>query len=66
MVEFMETFRTLLKNTEHNPSLNKFVGIMNMFQAIAGLRDLHNFGYLHRDIKPANMCFGLTEKVVQK
>uniref|UniRef100_F1L846 non-specific serine/threonine protein kinase n=1 Tax=Ascaris suum TaxID=6253 RepID=F1L846_ASCSU len=37
-----------------------------MQQAIAGLRDLHNFGYLHRDIKPANMCFGLTEKSMRR
>uniref|UniRef100_A0A915BK73 non-specific serine/threonine protein kinase n=4 Tax=Parascaris univalens TaxID=6257 RepID=A0A915BK73_PARUN len=37
-----------------------------MQQAIAGLRDLHNFGYLHRDIKPANMCFGLTKKSMRR
>uniref|UniRef100_A0A915BJG3 non-specific serine/threonine protein kinase n=1 Tax=Parascaris univalens TaxID=6257 RepID=A0A915BJG3_PARUN len=35
-------------------------------KAIAGLRDLHNFGYLHRDIKPANMCFGLTKKSMRR
>uniref|UniRef100_A0A0R3RGT0 non-specific serine/threonine protein kinase n=1 Tax=Elaeophora elaphi TaxID=1147741 RepID=A0A0R3RGT0_9BILA len=33
-----------------------------MQQAIAGLRDIHQVGYIHRDVKPANMCFGLTEK----
>uniref|UniRef100_A0AC34RKG6 Protein kinase domain-containing protein n=1 Tax=Panagrolaimus sp. JU765 TaxID=591449 RepID=A0AC34RKG6_9BILA len=32
-----------------------------MQQAIAGIRDVHQIGYLHRDIKPANMCFGLQE-----
>lgn len=33
------------------------------FKAIAGLRDIHQLGYLHRDIKPQNMCFGLSEAV---
>uniref|UniRef100_A0A0M3K784 non-specific serine/threonine protein kinase n=1 Tax=Anisakis simplex TaxID=6269 RepID=A0A0M3K784_ANISI len=37
-----------------------------VMQAIAGLRDMHSFGYLHRDIKPANMCFGLTEKSMRR
>ncbi|VDM37614.1 unnamed protein product [Toxocara canis] len=37
-----------------------------MQQALAGLRDMHGFGYLHRDIKPANMCFGLTEKSMRR
>ncbi|VDM40746.1 unnamed protein product [Toxocara canis] len=32
-----------------------------VIQAIAGLRDIHQIGYIHRDIKPQNMCFGLTE-----
>uniref|UniRef100_A0A7E4UVV9 non-specific serine/threonine protein kinase n=1 Tax=Panagrellus redivivus TaxID=6233 RepID=A0A7E4UVV9_PANRE len=32
-----------------------------MQQAIAGIRDIHQIGYLHRDIKPANLCFGLSE-----
>ncbi|KAI1727522.1 protein kinase domain-containing protein [Ditylenchus destructor] len=29
-------------------------------QAISGLRDIHNIGYINRDVKPANMCFGVT------
>ncbi|VDO52280.1 unnamed protein product [Onchocerca flexuosa] len=30
-------------------------------QGIAGLRDLHQIGYIHRDVKPHNLCFGLSE-----
>uniref|UniRef100_A0A915Q3J0 non-specific serine/threonine protein kinase n=1 Tax=Setaria digitata TaxID=48799 RepID=A0A915Q3J0_9BILA len=32
-----------------------------VIQVIAGLRDLHQIGYIHRDIKPHNLCFGLSE-----
>uniref|UniRef100_A0A914RXL1 non-specific serine/threonine protein kinase n=1 Tax=Parascaris equorum TaxID=6256 RepID=A0A914RXL1_PAREQ len=53
-----KTFAPLLKIAGHDRFLNKL--------AIAGLRDLHNFGYLHRDIKPANMCFGLTKKSMRR
>ncbi|KAM3716408.1 putative casein kinase [Dirofilaria immitis] len=32
-----------------------------VIQGIAGLRDMHQIGYIHRDIKPHNLCFGLSE-----
>ncbi|KAK6109147.1 Protein kinase domain family protein [Brugia pahangi] len=32
-----------------------------VIQGIAGLRDIHQIGYIHRDIKPHNLCFGLSE-----
>uniref|UniRef100_A0A0M3IP39 non-specific serine/threonine protein kinase n=1 Tax=Ascaris lumbricoides TaxID=6252 RepID=A0A0M3IP39_ASCLU len=32
-----------------------------VIQGIAGLRDLHQIGYIHRDVKPQNICFGLSE-----
>uniref|UniRef100_A0A7E4VA83 non-specific serine/threonine protein kinase n=1 Tax=Panagrellus redivivus TaxID=6233 RepID=A0A7E4VA83_PANRE len=28
-------------------------------QAVAGLKAVHDVGYLHRDVKPSNMCIGL-------
>ncbi|VDO35080.1 unnamed protein product [Brugia timori] len=44
----------------------KNISINNLFhplQGIAGLRDIHQIGYIHRDIKPHNLCFGLSEVV---
>ncbi|VDK70478.1 unnamed protein product [Litomosoides sigmodontis] len=32
-----------------------------VIQGIAGLRDIHQIGYIHRDIKPHNLCFGLSK-----
>ena len=28
-------------------------------QAVAGLKAVHDQGYLHRDVKPSNMCIGI-------
>lgn len=41
-------------------SINNF---FHPLQGIAGLRDMHQIGYIHRDIKPHNLCFGLSEVV---
>uniref|UniRef100_A0A0R3RSR3 non-specific serine/threonine protein kinase n=1 Tax=Elaeophora elaphi TaxID=1147741 RepID=A0A0R3RSR3_9BILA len=43
---------------QKNLSINNF---FHPLQGIAGLRDMHQIGYIHRDIKPHNLCFGLSE-----